>query len=48
METVALVALSLLVAIFGKPLNAVSHLQWYRQKFDDYPGTRKAIIPGVW
>jgi hypothetical protein len=27
---------------------AVSHLQWYRQQFGDYPGTRKAIIPGLW
>lgn len=27
---------------------AVRHLQWYRQQFGDYPGTRKAIIPGVW
>jgi steroid 5-alpha reductase family enzyme len=27
---------------------AHSHLKWYRQKFDDYPGSRKAIIPGIW
>ncbi len=27
---------------------AVSHLRWYRQKFVDYPESRKAIIPGIW
>ena len=27
---------------------AVSHLQWYRRQYDDYPGSRKAIIPGLW
>eukprot|EP01027_Heterolobosea_sp_BB2_P011859 GEZU01017219.1.p1 GENE.GEZU01017219.1~~GEZU01017219.1.p1 ORF type:complete len:207 (-),score=28.87 GEZU01017219.1:58-678(-) len=26
---------------------AYSHHKWYRQKFDDYPKTRKAIIPFV-
>ncbi len=27
---------------------AVSHLQWYRQQFDDYPESRKALVPGIW
>jgi steroid 5-alpha reductase family enzyme len=27
---------------------AVSHLQWYRRQFSDYPGTRKALVPGLW
>jgi hypothetical protein len=24
---------------------AISHHQWYRKKFNDYPSERKAIIP---
>ena len=27
---------------------AHQHHQWYLRKFDDYPPTRRAIIPGVW
>ena len=26
---------------------ALSHHKWYRQKFEDYPTKRKALIPGV-
>ncbi len=27
---------------------ARSHLRWYREKFDDYPNQRKALIPFIW
>ena len=27
---------------------ARSHHQWYRQKFDDYPKERHALVPGIW
>ena len=26
---------------------AISHHKWYKNKFDDYPKNRKAIIPGI-
>ena len=26
---------------------AISHHRWYKSKFEDYPKTRKAIIPGI-
>ena len=26
---------------------AISHHQWYKKKFSDYPKNRKAIIPGI-
>ena len=26
---------------------AISHHKWYKEKFDDYPTNRKAIIPGI-
>ena len=27
---------------------AHTHHEWYRQKFDDYPPERKAVIPWLW
>lgn len=27
---------------------AIAHHKWYRDKFDDYPERRRALIPGVW
>jgi hypothetical protein len=27
---------------------AVSHHKWYKEKFSDYPATRKAVIPFLW
>jgi protein-S-isoprenylcysteine O-methyltransferase Ste14 len=26
---------------------AIAHHKWYKDKFDDYPKNRKAIIPGI-
>jgi len=26
---------------------AMRHHQWYRERFDDYPAGRKAILPGL-
>jgi len=26
---------------------AIAHHKWYKEKFDDYPSNRKAIIPGI-
>ena len=26
---------------------AISHHRWYKNKFDNYPKNRKAIIPGI-
>ena len=26
---------------------AIAHHKWYKEKFDDYPENRKAIIPGI-
>ncbi len=27
---------------------AISHHNWYKEKFDDYPKERKAVIPFIW
>ena len=27
---------------------AHKHHLWYKQKFEDYPSSRRAVIPGVW
>ena len=27
---------------------AISHHQWYRKKFPNYPPNRRALIPGIW
>ena len=27
---------------------AHAHLQWYRERFPEYPRSRKALIPGIW
>jgi hypothetical protein len=26
---------------------AIAHHKWYKDKFDDYPKNRKAVIPGI-
>ena len=26
---------------------ALSHHRWYRQRFDDYPSDRRAVLPGI-
>lgn len=27
---------------------ALSHHEWYKQKFENYPKNRKAVIPFIW
>lgn len=27
---------------------AVSHLRWYRETFEDYPASRRALVPFIW
>lgn len=27
---------------------AIAHHSWYKEKFDNYPKDRKAVIPGIW
>ncbi|MCY4573163.1 MAG: DUF1295 domain-containing protein [Gemmatimonadetes bacterium] len=36
-----------LYAVANLAPRALSNHRWYRQRFDDYPGERKALIPGV-
>lgn len=41
-------ALSFLVWTFANLVpRALSHHRWYKENFDDYPASRKAIIPGL-
>ncbi|MYA11254.1 MAG: DUF1295 domain-containing protein [Gemmatimonadetes bacterium] len=36
-----------LYAVANLAPRALSHHRWYRERFDDYPAERKALIPGV-
>lgn len=45
----ALPALSFAIWTFANLApRALAHHQWYLDKFDDYPKTRKAVLPFIW